>query len=100
MSPSRALLALALVLASCRGAAAPDPAVVAVAKVADCVKAHGMSAPNDKVDPPQPTIRGESMTLFRWCEWPPPVYAQRGYGASDGYTEIRVIRVPWSEKAE
>ena len=53
-----------------------------------------MSAPNDKVDPPQPTIRGESTTIFRWCEWPPPAYA------SDGYTEIRVTRIPWSEKAE
>ncbi len=101
MSPKRAIVALALVLASCGGgAAAPDPSVVAVTKVADCMKAHGMSAPNDKVDPPQPTIRGESTTIFRWCEWPPPVYAQRGYAASDGHTEIRVTRVPWSEKAE
>jgi len=69
--------------------------VLAVAKVADCAKAHGMSAPNDRVDPPQPTIRGESTTIFRWCEWPQPAYA-----ATDGHTEIRVTRIPWSEKAE
>jgi len=101
MSPSRALVAFAVILASCGGpATAPDPSVVALAKVADCVKAHGMSALNDKVDPPQPTIRGESTTIFRSCEWPPPAYAEHGYAASDGYTEIRVTRVPWSEKAE
>jgi hypothetical protein len=96
MSPKHAIVALALVFASCGGgAAAPDPSVVAVAKVADCMKSHGMSAPNDKVDPPQPTIRGDSTTIFRSCDWPQPAYA-----ATDGYTEIRVTRVPWSEKAE
>ena len=96
MSPRRALIALAMALTACGGgAAAPDPSVVAVTKVAACMQAHGMSAPNDKVDPPQPTIRGESTTLFRSCEWPQPAYA-----AGDGYTEIRVTRVPWSEKTE
>ena len=59
-----------------------------------------MAAPSDRVDPPPPTIRGESTTLFRSCEWPPPAYAQNGYAASSGYSEIRVVRVPWSEKAE
>lgn len=101
MSPRAALVAIALILASCGGAAAaPDPSVVAATKVAECVKANGMSAPSDRVDPPQPTIRGESKTVFRRCEWPPPEYAQTGYAASSGYSEITVTRVPWAEKAE
>jgi len=96
MSPRAAPVVLALLVASCGGsAAAPDPSVAAATKVAACVTAHGMSAPNDRVDPPQPTIRGESTTIFRSCEWPPPAYA-----ATEGYTEIRVTRVPWPEKAE
>ncbi len=56
------------------------------AGVNDCVKAHGLSGPSDRVDPPAPTIRGESTTVFRSCE--------------AGYVEIRVTRIPWSEKAE
>ena len=50
---------------------------------------------HDRVDPPPPTIRGGSTTIFRSCEWPPPAYA-----ATEGYTEIRVTRIPWPEKAE
>lgn len=103
MSRSRGAVAVVLgvVLASCGGAAAaPDPSVVAASKVADCMKANGMSAPSDRVDPPQPTIRGESKTVFRSCEWPPPAYAQNGYAASSGYSEITVTRIPWAEKAE
>lgn len=101
MSRSAAALAFALILGSCGGAAAaPDPSVVAASKVAECMKANGMSAPADRVDPPQPTIRGESKTVFRSCEWPPPDYARTGYGASSGYSEITVTRIPWGEKAE
>src|SRR2546423_10171812 len=58
------------------------------------MRARGMSAPSDKLDPPQPTIRGESTTTFRSCEWPPPAYSVAGY------TEIRVTRIPWAETAE
>src|SRR2546430_5892436 len=96
MSPGQAVaIALGMILMSCRGsAAAPDPSAVAASKVADCMRAHGMSAPSDKLDPPQPTIRGESTTTFRSCEWPPPAYSVAGY------TEIRVTRIPWAEKAE
>ncbi|HEV2009558.1 MAG TPA: hypothetical protein VGS17_00835 [Candidatus Limnocylindria bacterium] len=101
MRPSYAVAALALALAAYGGsAAAPDPSVVAATKVNACVQAHGMSGPSDKLDPPAPTIRGESTTVFRSCEWPPPAYTQTGYAASSGYAEIRVTRVPWAEKAE
>jgi len=96
MSPRPAAVAIAVLLAACgSGTAAPGPSVSAAARVAACTAAHGMSAPSDRVDPPQPTIRCESTTTFRSCEWPAPAYA-----TSEGYTEIRVTRVPWPEKAE
>src|SRR5258708_1609541 len=96
-----AALAIALLLAACNPAGATaDPSALAATKIADCVKAHGMTGPTDRVDPPAPTIRGETTTMFRSCEWPPPAYAQSGYAASGGYSEIRVTRIPWPEKAE
>ena len=82
------------------GAATSDPSALAAAKVNDCVKAHGMAGPSDKVDPPAPTIRGGSTTVFRSCEWPPPGYTQTGYAASGGYAEIRVTRIPWADRSE
>jgi len=82
------VVALAFALAACGDAAGSDPAAVAATKVSDCVRAHGMAGPSDKVDPPASTIRGESLTTFRSCEW------------SGGYTEIRVTRIPWADKAE
>ena len=100
MSGKRWIGALALTLAACGGGAAADPSAVAAAKVNECVKAHGMAGPSDKVDPAAPTIRGESTTVFRSCEWPPPPYTQTGYAASSGYAEIRVTRIPWTDRAE
>ena len=97
---SAAVAAAAVTLAACGGGAAPDPSAFAATKVSECMKVHGMAGPVDRLDPPAPTIRGESTTVFRSCEWPPPAYSQPGYAASSGYTEIRVTRIPWPEKAE
>ena len=68
--------------------------------VTDCVRVHGMAGPSDRIDPPAPTIRGESTTVFRSCEWPPPAAAQPGYAATGGYAEIRITRIPWADKTE
>ena len=101
MSRKHWIAVLALALAACGGSrVALEPPAIAAAKVIDCVTAHGMAAPSDRVDPPAPTVRGESTTTFRSCEWPPPPYTQTGYAASGGYAEINVTRVPWADKAE
>jgi hypothetical protein len=97
---SSSLALVVLALAACGSGANADPSAVAAAKVNDCQRAHGMAAPSDRVDPPAPTIRGDSTTVFRSCDWPPPAFALTGYAATDGYTEIRVTRIPWAEKAE
>lgn len=92
---------VALALAACgAGGAAPDPSAFAASKVNDCIKAHGLSGPSDRIDPPAPTIRGTSTTVFRSCDWPAS-YIQTGrYAVTDGYAEIRVTREPWPGKAE
>ena len=101
MSRKHWIAVLALALAACGGSGtAPEPSAIAAAKVNDCMKAHGMAAPSDKIDPPAPSIRGESTTAFRSCEWPPPAYTQTGYAASGGYAEILVTRIPWADKSE
>lgn len=95
--PPMALIGLALLVACCGGAGVTSSPALSID---DCVRAHGMKAPSDAVPPPQPTIMGESTTVFRLCEWPPPPYAQSGYAAGAGYSEIRVTRVPWAQKTE
>ena len=94
------VVALALVLAACGGAAGPDPSAVAATKVSDCQRAHGMAAPSDRVDPPAPILRGAPTTVFRSCEWPAPYLQRYRYSVNDGYAEIRVSHEQWVGKAE
>jgi len=71
------------------GSPAPPTADPAPARVAECVRTHGLAQASEKRD------LGDGRWYFRACSWPAPV----GAGA-DGFSEITVATEPGPGQSE